>query len=130
MQALPGVVPGFLLNFPAVGCASARPLFAAPSRVPKMLPNRGATHAGFAISPRVARSDQPRRRLAGDGFTQTPQEFFFTKALPFFTIDASRFFTASKASYNNMINPPRANARRTYHCCRRPPFRWLALKKR
>ena len=26
VKALPGVVPGFLLNFPAVGCASVRRL--------------------------------------------------------------------------------------------------------
>ena len=54
----------------------------------------GLSPARF-FSTRAARSDQPRRRLAGDGFTQTPQEFFFTQAPPFFTIDASRFFTAS-----------------------------------
>ena len=29
-------------------------------------------------------------------FTQTPQEFFFTQAQLFFTIDASRFFTRAK----------------------------------
>ena len=55
------------------------------------------------LSPRSARSDQPRRRLAGDGFTQIPQEFFFTKAPPFF---------------------------KTPHCCPRQQFRLIPPPKK
>ena len=57
-------------------------------------------YAACLISPRAARSDQPRRRLAGDGFTQTPQEFFFTQATPFFITAATGSNFAGSAEPN------------------------------
>ena len=76
-----------------------------------------------AFSPRAARSDQPRRRLAGDGFTQTPQEFFFTKAPPFYAETGRAPFTVDEGlkplrcdSPASGLESPRALPAEFLHC--------------